>query len=386
MIHAVGSFFKSILNLWFVGFIFLLAIFGYILYSSIWVIRLMQTKFHKIKTLLIVVLLLLSGSLIWYLFYPTSSAGKGVEITISRNTTVHAIADSLKRHQIITSVNAFRFWIHFSHLQKKIQAGKVTFMVGDGVIRAARKLLHAEPIEIVITIPEGLTIEQIAQKIHNSLPIDTSEFIRLCYDSTFVDKLQVQASSLEGYLFPNTYRLPPDIKPANIIKRIVKQFNKAYESLTPNPPIQNKFTKHEIVTLASIVEKEAALHSEQPRIAAVFHNRLRIGYPLGADPTVRYAVKKFNGPLRVSELNCNSPYNTRKFKGLPPGPICSPGLGALQAAVTPLETKELYFVAKWDGSGAHDFSLSNAEHTRKKLLIRHQNELRKKSKEIQCKK
>jgi UPF0755 protein len=108
----------------------------------------------------------------------------------------------------------------------------------------------------------------------------------------------------------------------------------------------------------------------------VFHNRLRLGYPLGADPTVRYALKKFSGDLRVSELNSPSPYNTRRFPGLPPGPICSPGKGALIAAAAPLETKDLYFVARWDGSGTHDFSATNAEHERKKIDIRKRNLLR----------
>jgi len=144
--------------------------------------------------------------------------------------------------------------------------------------------------------------------------------------------------------------------------------------------IKAKYSLHEVLTLASIVEKEATLASERGRIAGVFHNRLKKGWPLGADPTVRYIFRKFDGPLYVSELNSDSPYNTRRFAGLPPGPICSPGLGAIQAGAKPDSTDDMFFVALWDGSGAHDFSVTNAEHDRKKLKIREENELRVKQK------
>jgi UPF0755 protein len=143
-------------------------------------------------------------------------------------------------------------------------------------------------------------------------------------------------------------------------------------------------TKREIIILASIVEKEAVLAEERPRIAGVFYNRLALRQPLGADPTVRYALKKFSGPLTFADLNVASPYNTRRFTGLPPGPICSPGRASLIAAMSPMRTNELYFVARWDGSGAHEFSVTNEEHSRKKLTIRYQNEKRLRQKEDSC--
>lgn len=339
----------------------------------------MQIKLHKI---LIAggFLLLVATGLFWYFFLPSKQTNEKVEIYVPRSATVHQIADSLQAHKVITSSKMLLLWLKVTKSSKRIQAGKLSFMVGDGVIRAAGKLFHAEAVEIEVTIPEGLTIEQTAARIHQVIPIDTTEFIKLCYDSTFASKFTHGHSSLEGYLFPNTYEFLPDVKPADIIKKMLSEFDKIYGMLIADQQIESKYTQHQLITLASIVEKEAAVASEQPRIAGVFHNRLRIGYPLGADPTVRYAIKKFNGPLRVSELNCSSPYNTRKYKGLPPGPICSPGKGALQAALAPMDTKELYFVAKWDGSGEHDFSITNAEHTRKKLLIRQKNELRIKEK------
>ena len=157
---------------------------------------------------------------------------------------------------------------------------------------------------------------------------------------------------------------------------MVQKHLSTWSTIEVQSELKQKYSHHQLVTLASIIEREATLFSEQPLISGVFHNRLRKGYPLGADPTVRFALKKFGGPLRVSELNCPSPYNTRRFSGLPPGPICSPGKGALTAAAQPFKTKNLYFVAKWDGSGEHDFSVTNAEHERKKREIRRRNRLR----------
>jgi UPF0755 protein len=139
--------------------------------------------------------------------------------------------------------------------------------------------------------------------------------------------------------------------------------------------------KKDIVIIASIVEKEALISTELPRIAGVFYNRLRLGVPLGADPTVRYIFKKWSGPLYVSELKSRSPYNTRLHKGLPPGPICSPGRASLAASVSPAQTNELYFVARWDGSGGHEFSATHDDHVRKKNAIRKINEQRLHEKE-----
>jgi UPF0755 protein len=363
------------------GSVFILAIFGYILYSCIWVIRSMRSRKKKSLFMPVVLLVLLISGGVYYLFFPTGSIHKNVDIVIPRNATVRQVADSLKKQQVITSEKALLFWLKITKVERKIQAGRASFVTGDGAIRATRKLLKTSAIEFSVTIPEGLTIEQTARKVHDAFKtIDTLQFATLCRDSTFIRKLKLNLHSLEGYLYPETYRFPDDVRVKDVITKMVNSFEKNYITLLPDKKIIAKFTKNEIITIASIVEKEAALTSEQTRISAVFHNRIRIGYPLGADPTVRYAVKKFNGPLTVSDLNNSSPYNTRKFVGLPPGPICSPGKGALQAAVAPANTKELYFVAKWDGSGAHDFSLTNDEHNRKKLIIRQYNEIRKRAK------
>ncbi|MDO5576279.1 MAG: endolytic transglycosylase MltG [Fibrobacter sp.] len=371
---------RKFVSLWSLGAISLLAIAGYIFYALIWVIRLMQTKIQWLVVFFLICCLFLGGA-VKYLFLPAGEQNVKYELTIPEKASLRSIADSLVQKKVITNKKAFLFWLKISGLERKVQAGKVSFVKGEGALNAAEKLLNATPEEVVITIPEGLTIFQTAKYVSNQAGIDTTEFLNLCQDTVFIRSLNIAALTLEGYLFPNTYRFGKKVSVREIIKKMVSQFEKVYSELEPDPKLSSKYSKHEFLTLASIVEKEATLASERTRISGVFHNRLRIGYPLGADPTIRYALRKFSGPLRVSELKNPSPYNTRNHTGLPPGPICSPGKGALQAAVAPMDTKELYFVAKWDGSGEHDFSLTNEEHDRKKFAIRRQNELRKKQKQ-----
>lgn len=374
----IESIWRHLSRIWLLGTIFFLFVLGYILYGFFLVIR--MTKMVKRTTFLASALLLASllAAFFYYLFLPLGNSDSKVEIIIPRGATVAAMADSLKNHKVITSSTALRLWMKLKGTERRIQAGKITCNVGEGVFGASRNLLNAKPIEVVFTINEGLTIEQTSERISQVMNIDTAQFNRLCHDTAFIKELGLLVFSLEGYLFPDTYRFPKDATVREIICKMVQCFDNVYSSLKADTSVISRYNRHQIITIASIVEKEATVAWERTRIAGVFHNRLKLGYPLGADPTVRYALRKFIGPLKVSELNSSSPYNTRRYTGLPPGPICSPGKASLQAAMTPADTKDLYFVAKWDGSGEHDFSRTNEEHTRKKLLIRRQNEIRKK--------
>jgi UPF0755 protein len=323
-------------------------------------------------------IILVGAFAFWYLFFPSNKSTDEYSLVISQRMKLSHIADSLESHKVIRSKYALRLWLKFTGQDRRIKAGKATFVIGEGVFDASKNLMNTYDIEFVVTIPEGLTILQTARLINKKMPlIDTIAFVTLCNDSLFIKKCNLSVTTLEGYLFPNTYRFREGVVAEDIIEKMVQSFIKSYNQLEQNSSINTRYSQNEIVTIASIVEKEAQLPSERTRISAVFHNRLRLGYPLGADPTVRYILGKFSGPLTVSDLNTNSPFNTRRFVGLPPGPICSPGAGALQAALKPLDTKELYFVAKWDGTGAHDFSFTNEEHNRKKLQIREYNAKRK---------
>jgi len=357
------------------GIVALFALGGYCLYGLLWVYRLMIKKLFFAVTVLFFLLLVMLGGAAWafsHYLMPMKVAGAGeqIQLTIERGTGARAIADMLEENEIVRSSKALFLWMRYTEVINKVQAGRFTFVKGEGAIAAAEKLLKAQTADKTMIVLEGLALEQVAGRVAAQMDVDSAEFVRLCNDTEFIGSLGVEASTLEGYLFPDTYRLPENNTEASIIRRMVARSNEAWARVEWNPAIKEKYTQHQILIIASIVEKEATLASERGKIAGVFHNRLRLGWPLGADPTVRYIFRKFSGPLRVSELQSSSPYNTRRFAGLPPGPICSPGFGAIQASANPENTDAMFFVALRDGSGAHDFSVTNAEHDRKKMAIR----------------
>jgi len=343
-------------------------------------------------TVFLLLALCLVGAVVWsfnhYLMPDKAEVAKRalVPVTIERGMGPRHVSDTLAALGIVRSGKALYYWLRYADISDKIQAGRFTFIKGEGAINAADKLLKAEVVEQTLLIQEGFTIEQTASKAASQMDIDSAEFVRLCLDTAFIAALGIKASSLEGYLFPDTYRFPENSNAEAVVRKMTARFKEACAGLQWSKSVKSSYDLHQVITLASIVEKEATLPSERGRIAGVFHNRLRKGWPLGADPTVRYIYRKFSGPLLVSELNSPSPYNTRRFTGLPPGPICSPGLGAIQASAKPDSTADMFFVAMWDGSGAHDFSVTNEEHDRKKLKIRKENENRVKSESGKAKK
>ncbi len=367
--------FRTVYRTWFTGVLYCLAALGYVFYTLLVVIRMAQTKKILITISVLILLLLSIAAVVLYFLVPFGQPGKEIVLFVEPGTSVREVAKTLKEREVIDHARVFLLWVKVNKLDRGMQAGKYTFFQNEGIVSAARKLQSAEPIEESVTVPEGCTIEQTAVLIAEVFTVDTTKFAELCTDTSFIAALGLAQTSLEGYLFPDTYRFPPDADAEQIIARMVRQFFTVYNTI-PQTDISRGFSRHQLVTLASIVEEEATVAEERKRIAGVFHNRLKRNWPLGADPTVRYALKKFSGPLRVSELQNPSPYNTRVHTGLPPGPICSPGKGSLEAAIAPMETDELYFVAKWDGSGEHDFSKTNSEHERKKLKIRKENYLR----------
>jgi UPF0755 protein len=339
----------------------------------LWVVRYMQTH---LKFSIACAVLALSGAFFAWWCCGGQAGGDMVELQVRPGEPLWSVARTLEGQGVVRWAPALVAWMKLSGSDRRVQAGIHRFQGLQSVFAAARRLQHALPIEVAVTVPEGLVVEQIAAVAAAALHLDSARFVALCGDETFLRSLGLEECSAEGYLYPDTYRFPPDVGEAAVVSAMVARFRQQYARLVVDTLVAGRLTQRELVTLASIVEKEATLAGERARIAGVFHNRLRLGMTLGADPTVRYALRKFDGPLRVSELNSRDPYNTRVHPGLPPGPICSPGFAALQATAAPLATGELYFVAKWDGTGAHDFSRTLAEHDRKKREIRRQNELR----------
>lgn len=366
-------------NLWATGALYILAALGFCAYGLLWFFRYMQ-QLRFTQILVLVLLLVLAGVVGGgYLLMPLPGPHEPVTVVIEQGETMRRVSKRLETMAVIRSSRILVLYMRLTGRDKSIQSGIYTFRTRDGLRGVLTALEHPRPVELPVTFPEGLTLWETARIAAQVFDIDSSEFVRLCSDSQMIRQVGLSVGTLEGYLFPDTYRFPLSVSARQIITTMVRQFKRTWGSLTFDFSHGVELDQAKAVILASIVEKEAAVPEERVRIAGVFHNRLRLGYTLGADPTVRYAVRKFSGPLRVSELNNPSPYNTRKHRGLPPGPICSPGRGALQAAVSPLATRELYFVARWDGSGAHDFSETMAEHNRKKTEIRMANKRRLRS-------
>jgi UPF0755 protein len=225
------------------------------------------------------------------------------------------------------------------------------------------KLARGDVYEHPITFPEGRTIREMAG-IYESRGFGTAkEFIAAAANASLISDLDPAAKDLEGYLFPETYTLPRGTPVGTLISAMVTRFRDTYTQLETKGPAETNLSLREIVTLASLVEKETGTAQERPLVSAVYRNRLELKMPMQADPTVVYALVKagnYDGNIRKRDLDLDSPYNTYKYPGLPPGPIASPGRAALEAALAPADVKYLYFVSRNDGT--HAFAETLAKH------------------------
>jgi UPF0755 protein len=213
-----------------------------------------------------------------------------------------------------------------------------------------------------LSVPEGFNIHQIAENVEAAGFCDRQSFISAATDEEFVRRMNISASTFEGFLFPDTYYFSKDVSSQQIISAMVARFHKAFLPEWKERAKEMGFSVNEIITLASIIEKETGVGSERPIISSVFHNRLKRKMRLATDPTVIYGIKNFNGNITKKDLNTYTPYNTYMISGLPPGPIANPGSESIKAALYPATTKYLYFVAKRDKT--HHFSSTLEEHNR----------------------
>lgn len=244
--------------------------------------------------------------------------------------------------------------------QAKFQAGEYSFRKETSAAAVLAKIARGEVYFRELTIPEGSNIFDIARIVEEQKALDAGEFLRAAKDPGMIRDLAPMAQSLEGYLFPSTYRLPRKLTAVGLCGRLTKQFREAAKELKLDAG-----RLHELVTLASLVEKESAVPEERPKIAGLFTNRLKLGMKLECDPTTIYAAllqDKYRGTIYRSDLDSKHPYNTYQHVGLPPGPIANPGLEALRAAAHPEATDAIFFVAEPNGTGRHVFSKSLAEH------------------------
>jgi UPF0755 protein len=237
-------------------------------------------------------------------------------------------------------------------------------------LEVIRFLDTAKPVSYRVTVPEGKTLTEIAAIFAEDNWADTAVFLRLCQDAALLKELGVKADSLEGYLFPETYTLVRgEVDERKLIKMMVRRFFAVWEEVTAATQGKQgrdgsgkKYNQQQLLTLASIVEKETGSAGERDVIAGVFYNRLKKEMPLQSDPTTIYGIKNFNGNLTKADLRRWSPYNTYAIPALPVGPICNPGAAAIKAVLAPAKVPYFYFVSRNDGS--HHFSKSLQEHNR----------------------
>lgn len=270
-------------------------------------------------------------------------------VTIEQGVSAQRVAELLEQERLISSKNYFLFLLRLRGAHRKIKTGIYEINSKESTWRIITKLVLGKSKKVKLTIPEGFTAHQIAQLIEQKGLGEKDRFLEI-----------VKERNLEGYLFPETYFVNYDASEEEIIDMMVDQFNKVFTKEMEEKGKEFKFTKRDIIILASIIEKEAVKDEERPLISAVFHNRLKKPWYLESCATVQYALGEHKEKLTYKDVKVDSPYNTYIHFGLPPGPICNPGLAAIKAALYPAQTDLMFFVTK--GEGTHRFSKYYQKH------------------------
>ncbi len=320
---------------------------------------------RAIFILLIVSDLLAAGWVAWQVYAPIAPAEQQF-VMLRSGYSSRRIAVELKRAGIIRSELAFRLW-HATHAKAKLKAGEYLFEREATLPQIYDRIARGDIYFHVVTIPEGYTMFDIAKALEDAGLGSAEDFLHIAETQTqLISDIAPEAKSLEGYLFPNTYQFTRTQSLGEMAGTMVHQFRQVAREIGLIPAgAGTAVDVQTVVTMASIVEKETAAPEERPRVASVYYNRLAQKMALDADPSVIYAEQlagTYKGSLHHDDMSVNSPYNTYRFPGLPPGPIANPGQSALAAAMHPDTTKFLYFVS--DGNGHHRFATTLAEHDR----------------------
>ena len=281
---------------------------------------------------------------------------------IKPGQSLAVIAQNLKTESIISNKTFFKLFAKYKKAEKKLQAGEYILSGSKSPEQIIEILVKGKVKLYRITIPEGMNINEIALLVEKENFCRKEEFIDLCHDKSFILSLGIKAITLEGYLFPDTYFFPKNTDCKTVITTLVEYFNNIFTEEWQKQAKTMGFLVHDIVTLASIIEKETGDASERPLISSVFHNRLKKNMRLESDPTVIYGIKNFDGNIKKKHLKMKTPYNTYQIKGLPLGPIANPGAKSLAAALNPVPSDYLFFVSKKDTT--HQFSKTIQEHNK----------------------
>jgi UPF0755 protein len=283
-------------------------------------------------------------------------------VRIAEGSTFQHVASLLERERLIKSRSAFVLLGKALEADRKIHPGEYEFNAAMLPADILTRLMAGRVVLHTVTVPEGYTVAQIADVLAQQEITNPAEFLRLTKDQAFIKSLGISADSLEGYLYPDTYRFPRPMPAKDVIRTMVDALNQVFTSEWAARANELRLSRHEVLTLASVIEKETGVSEERPQISSVFHNRLKKKIPLQSDPTVIYGLPEFSGNLRKKDLSHPSPYNTYRWAGLPPGPIASPGAESIRAALYPAPSAYLYFVSKNDGT--HQFSVTLVDHNK----------------------
>jgi len=300
----------------------------------------------------------------WYLLcslLPTGSGSVTRDISFPPGSGIRKLAAELRAAGIIRSSWQFVVAARLRGQAGRLKAGDYRFSDAMTITDILRKLVKGEVDYRRFTLPEGYSIYQAAELLEQKGLFKRDSFLEKCRDRELLKRLGIGGDSVEGYLYPATYNLSFSGTEEQLITQMVNQFSKAFGEVVGTADMAG-VSRHGVVTLASMIEKEAVSTDEKPLIASVFHNRLRIGMPLQSDPTAVYGVRAFGGKVSAADVRRATPYNTYLNRGLPPGPIGNPGSDAIKAALHPARTDYLYFVARQDGT--HQFSRTLDEHNR----------------------
>ena len=294
-------------------------------------------------------------------------------VDIPRGTSRWAVAGILRRNEVIRNRLAFALFSDW-HFRHQLQAGEYFFDQPLDSRQVFWKIARGRIFVHVITVPEGWTMFDIADELNRQGACPREDFLTAAHNTAAIADIAPHAATLEGFLFPSTYQFTRHTSCAQIADMMVREFRTVWTQLDPPAPASapDERTPEQIVTLASLVERETPRPEERPLVAGVFYNRLRIGDPLQCDPTVQYAfalLGQRDQNVTPADLRIESLYNTYTHRGLPPGPIANPGRASLEAALSPQRTDYLYFVA--NGEGGHFFSRTLAEHNRNVARYRH---------------
>lgn len=270
------------------------------------------------------------------------------------------IANRLESEGYVRSGEAFRLLARYRGKDKAIKAGEYELSSAMTPQEILDKMARGEMLLRRVTIKEGATIVDIAKALEQAGIVDAGSFRDAAYDREILNELKISADSLEGYLFPETYQFRRKTSAKQVVRAMHDQLIKRWPDDWTQRASLLQLTQHQILTLASIIEKESGNFDEQPVISSVFHNRMRLKMRFQSDPTVIYGIKDFNGNITRRDLQTLTPYNTYMIDGFPPGPIANPGINAIRSALYPTDTKFLYFVG--NGEGRHIFSEDLAQH------------------------